>query len=367
MHTNTDVVWFTDFALELLYNAGHIDSERPILANRTINQTLYEDSNVRFLLTSSDRAVLKQVLSVSHLIDFSNNLKIFSVFIKVAESFKEEKARQIHSLLHYYWKCDLSIVIFGSSEKFSFSFANSATHEYYCSEWFNTDEITVEEVINRIDIGNITVYHESLYFYDFVYAVGKDIMRGNNDLGISKKLISSLENKGVIEQIPEDSDISEFSKAPQERGNVELLEVLLEEEENTKIVYIDNIREKQDSATNTKRFNSPYEIFKLVNSEEEDNDEKILPDQNETDENNKTIVTQSDSVAIQQEMVTINNGTERIIETSAKTNDADEMNMTKRQEEKDSSNINKQSYNVLDYSWNRNKKWSRFGRSLKRK
>ena len=264
---------FVDFALDVLYKAGHIADKVALSSNRAIDQVIYEDSNVDLLLTVDDMKVLKQVITVSKLAQVFEELCIYSIYMQAAISFEQEKAQHIHSLLHYYWNNKYSIVIFGNYDHFSFSFANSVNDEYYASEWFENTNDRIYDIIDRIDVANITINNSRDYFYDFVYSIVEHNFAGSEDIAVSKSLISSLEKKNVMEcRVKLDTHLR---PRPKKSNDIDLLSSLLDLD--TAVNNSPEIILKPNCAIKY-NFSTPSDVLNYIEQEESEvasNDQTI--------------------------------------------------------------------------------------------
>ena len=171
---------FFEYVSELLNGAGHMITSVPIYMNHSASETLYIDSNKDVTTSRFERTMLMQLGNVSLLTkmtwpgvveDLTETVHIYSISIDVPDRNRSQFVADSHRLLHQYWNCQHSIVFFKNRHQYVISFANK-DQSHILSDWFDI-KVDYDEVVEKIDISNISLNSSNDYFADFIYAVAR--------------------------------------------------------------------------------------------------------------------------------------------------------------------------------------------------
>lgn len=168
------------FAMECLYESGHVATLIPLFFNHTITETLYFDSNIDVPISKGERLTLMQSTNISHLFDLNEKLFpvsrfesicFYAIEIECAKSFRSQTAYEVHRLLHKIWNYKYSIIAFDHDDYIMLSFIDPFGNIIQ-SDWFS--KLTQrDELIQRMCICNESLDSPREYFFDFAYSVAR--------------------------------------------------------------------------------------------------------------------------------------------------------------------------------------------------
>lgn len=171
---------FYEYVSKLLYEAGHMITSEPVYTNHSVSEALYIDSSKDVAVSRFDRTVLTQISNISQLLeikwpgvvdDLTESVQIYSVTIDAPDRNRSHIVADIHRLLHQYWDCRHSIVFFKNRQQYIISFANN-DRSHILSDWYNIN-VDYDEVVEKIDIANISLENSISYFSDFIFAIAR--------------------------------------------------------------------------------------------------------------------------------------------------------------------------------------------------
>ena len=166
-----------DFALELLFNAGHATCLAPIYKNHDMNRFMYADSNIFVALNGEERLYIDRASDISLLFCLEDELfeqhgtkiDFYAVTLNCLKIERSAAACLLHKIIHKHTGCRYSIVVFSCDDQFVFSMADGKGY-VYLSDWYSFEEDN-EFVVNAIDIANTSLRSPREFFYDFVAAI----------------------------------------------------------------------------------------------------------------------------------------------------------------------------------------------------
>ncbi len=171
---------FFEFVFSLLTESGHVATSDPVYINHSSKEMLYVDSTADVMVTSMDRQLLLEVDNISLLQELNwsgqesgvdENVQIYSMEVNSLVSCRSQDVARIHQLLCYYWSCTHSIVFFKSQNSFVISFADNL-RSHILSDWYDFSEGGT--IIEKLNIGIISLDSSNQYFEDFLFAVARE-------------------------------------------------------------------------------------------------------------------------------------------------------------------------------------------------
>lgn len=171
---------FYEYVSKLLYEAGHMITSDPVYTNHSASEALYIDSSKDVAVSRFDRTLLMQISNISQLLeikwpgvvdDLTENVQIYSITIDAPDRNRSHIVADVHRLLHQYWDCHHSIIFFKNRQQYIISFANK-DHSHILSDWFDIN-VDLDDVVEKIDIANISLENSIGYFSDFIYSIAR--------------------------------------------------------------------------------------------------------------------------------------------------------------------------------------------------
>ena len=222
---------FYEYVAMRLQESGHMITSSPVYFNHSANEALYMDSFKDVIVSLSERNTLSLIENVSLLVELTwpgaveeltERVHIYSITVNFSDQSRSQNIADLHRLLHEYWTCNHSIVFFKNRDSYAISFADKDC-SCILSDWFPIN-IDYDDVVDRIDIGNISMESSDEYFTDFIYAAAREyyihpisfedasygmmplhylVPRADTDITVSKEDIKDLirENMRYFEYI----------------------------------------------------------------------------------------------------------------------------------------------------------------------
>lgn len=158
---------FFDFALELFVKAGHTDSVEPEFKNHSAKQFIYFDCDKNFSLSQKQRCAINFFDNISRLFTVQE-VAIFSLNLTAPKSERSQAAHDVNLLIQSCVKEKATICLSQHDEEIIFSFAG---YDWSCflSDWYTIED----EILERMDISNMTVTNGREYFCDFINAFAR--------------------------------------------------------------------------------------------------------------------------------------------------------------------------------------------------
>lgn len=167
-------------AMALFFDAGHAATTVPMSINHSPEQVVYLDSKVDVYLSRKQRTILNEIANISHLFDISDscfNVKddktcgFYSIELMTICSSRSQTAYDAHLALIPFLSGDINIILFRHDGKLMLSMQGFDS-DMVLSDWYN--EITeIDQLTERIDIGNISLNSARAYISDFIYSCAR--------------------------------------------------------------------------------------------------------------------------------------------------------------------------------------------------
>ena len=162
---------FYMYAMELFSKAGHIAVSEPEFINHSPEQFLYFDNKSDVSFSRSQRAMFHTFNHISRLFR-SHDCVFFSLNLLTMKSERSQVAYNIHAMIHsVVQEGDATICVFLCDDEVLFSFMGFG---FNCilSDWYPLDD-DCHQLLDRLDIGNISIESGVDYFSDMVYALAR--------------------------------------------------------------------------------------------------------------------------------------------------------------------------------------------------
>lgn len=168
---NHDGESFYLHAIELLSKAGHVFTSNPVFANHPPEQFVFFDSKTDLPLSREQRLLLRLFGNVSYLFEY-NNCAFFSLELFTTKSDRSQAAYDIHMLIHPLIGSEATILFSQHDDEMLLSFMGFG---YQCvlSDWYPIED-DFDQLLNRLDIANVSISRSIDYFTDMVYILGRN-------------------------------------------------------------------------------------------------------------------------------------------------------------------------------------------------
>ena len=243
---------FFEYALKLFAKSGHTAATTPEFMNHSAKQFIYLDCDKNFSLSREQRDILQLFDNISRLFSV-NGIVFFSLNLLTPRSGRSQAAHDIHMLIQAAVKDRATICLARHADEVIFSFAGYGAN-CLLSDWYSSDD----EILQRLDIANMTIANGREYFCDFVSIFARHYYFFNNtptfyDLvpinffaDLKSDITRKEEEEILIEQrfsFVKDygNDYVEYSATPPEDSvdNECEFDLILHEAENVEISFSD--------------------------------------------------------------------------------------------------------------------------------
>lgn len=161
---------FYTYAMKLLSSAGHVATSEPKFSNHSPEQFIYFDNKDEIYLSSNQRAMFKMFSCVSHLFSV-HDCAFFSMNLLTTRGNRSQVAYDLHTMIHPIVEANATICLFRFNDEIMLSFVGYGSH-CILSDWYFLDDNN-EQLIDKLDIANISIRNGYEYFSDMVYALSR--------------------------------------------------------------------------------------------------------------------------------------------------------------------------------------------------
>lgn len=171
---------FYEYALDLLRCAGHVTDIAPAYKNHSAERVVFFDLPCSVGLSEWDRKLLNQFTDVSELFSIKRNftaqdaptaIRCFSLEVSYNGRSTCELISQIAKLLCKVASSAGVIVLAKCENRMTFAFSGYGINNVL-SDWFWIGRDT-EELIEKINIANMSCRNTSTFFFDFIYSIAR--------------------------------------------------------------------------------------------------------------------------------------------------------------------------------------------------
>lgn len=162
---------FYMFAMDLFSKAGHVFTSIPEFINHSPEQFVYFDNRADVALSREQRALFRLFNNVSRLF-FIQSCAFFSINLLTTKRNRSQAAHDIHMMIHPITGAGGTICLFRYLDEVMMSFTGFG---YHCilSDWYPIED-DYEQLLERLDIANMSVSREADYFNDMIYSLARD-------------------------------------------------------------------------------------------------------------------------------------------------------------------------------------------------
>ena len=243
---------FFEDALALLTKSGHTAATAPEFMNHSAKHFIYLDCDKNLSLSREQRDNLQLFDNISRLFSV-NGIAFFSFNLLTPRSECSQAAHDVHMLIQAAVNDRATICLARHADEVIFSFAGYGAN-CLLSDWYSSDD----EILQRLDIANMTIANGREYFCDFVSIFARRYYFFNNtptfyDL-LPINFFSDVKNDTTREEEEEiliaqrlsvvkdyGNDYVEYSAAPPEDfvDSEREFDLILHEAENVEISFSD--------------------------------------------------------------------------------------------------------------------------------
>ena len=162
---------FYKYAMELLSNAGHVFTMTPDFFNHTSDRFIYFDIGADIYLSKDQRLLLREFDNVSQLFSV-NGCVFFSMNITSSKKVRSQVAYDIHTMIQSSIPDAVRTVCI--HKNYDYVMLSFAEFEKRCvlSDWYPIEDDSMQ-LLERLDIANMSVDNGQDYFLDMVYSLAR--------------------------------------------------------------------------------------------------------------------------------------------------------------------------------------------------